>query len=92
MTKKMTFAQKAADRVARASRIGRWPPALEAMKEKTGATVKDFCDAHGVNETQLSHILSGRRGAAWETIRQVDDALRGILGERAFPPLDNPVD
>lgn len=82
----MTFAQKAADKAARAAAIERWPAALQALREATGKSVSKICDdILPLDDTALNHILAGRRGANWDTIKAVDAAFRTVLGAEKYP-------
>ena len=86
MTDNLTFAEKAADKAARAAAINRWPAALLQVRKATGKSVSKICEEIlPLDDTALNHILAGRRGANWDTIRAVDAAFRTVLGPEKYP-------
>lgn len=76
----MNYAERKADRQKREAIIASWPDRLEAMKAATGMDIKTFCEScePSVDDTYLSHIRAGRRGAGWDTINAVEQKLHDL--------------
>lgn len=93
----MSFAEKVEDQAKRLERTSAWAGRLKTIKDKTGRNIKDICEKYGLDNTQLSHIMAGRRGARWETINAVEAALAAeeaaaSVGNLADKPQEKPGD
>lgn len=71
----MNFKEKAEDALLRAGAVERWPHLFERLLKETGMSRAAFCAKHGLDTTQIGHQISGKRGATWEHIYAVREAL-----------------
>lgn len=71
----MNFRERAEDKLLRAAAVEQWPALFERLMAETGMSRKRFCEKHGLDTTQIGHQISGARGATWEHIYAVREAL-----------------
>lgn len=71
----MNFKERAEDKLLRAAAVEQWPGLFDRLLKETGMSRAAFCKKHGLDTTQIGHQISGARGATWDHIHAVREAL-----------------
>jgi hypothetical protein len=64
------------DRLKRQAEMKKWKARFKRLKKKHGMSVAFFASKHKFDDSLICHQIAGRRGAKWDYIARVDEALK----------------